>query len=322
MTGPAADQAVGDALRRLYRERAAGPPEASLTALSWRPEGVRRRHRRRFVRLDADGVPVLVAKLPTAPGDDKPAGEYRVLGSLGPGLAVGRPRAIGRVGRGFAMTYVPGVDLADHLRRCWTPGAFRAALFLAVDVMVRLHTTPPAGAAVRPSGPEAASGYVEEPIADPPHLAEALERAFVGPTHGDLGPWNVHFDPVSGQVAVLDWEDYRPAGVAAVDLLNLLLTSGLVAFPEYRERGYDWLYDRLFHGRGWLRECVWDCLIRYAAATLQDPGRLLDLTPFFCQWLLTRIRREGRDPGDLFYEPFLHNYRSEPVGWVRSVDRR
>jgi Phosphotransferase enzyme family len=284
----------------------------------WTPNSARRTRRRFFLRLDVGGVPRLVAKVPLVGSDPKLRREATVLGLLDEDLPVHRPRLVAPLEDGFVMTYLPGSDLPDVLDGPLTAERLSRVLSPVVDAVADLHLTSTIGSD-RGRGRVAALQYVTDPPTGQPHLDEALDAALVAPTHGDLGPWNVRFEPASGRVLILDWEDYRPAGIAALDVLNLLLTCGLLAFPDYRSRGFDWLYGQMFLSANWWRGVLVQCVMRYCARTGQDPRQIFDLTPLFCLWLITRIEAEGRDSGSLFYGTFLRRYLDGRPAWVAAL---
>lgn len=313
MDRDAAERALAEAFRLAHGE------PATLDFAWWTPERARKAARRTFARLDADGMPRLVAKIPLSTSDGKVQHEYGVLAGLAAGVPTPRPAALRPLGRGFVMSYVPGTDLPDLLAARVDAGLWRAVLWPVIDLMAGLHLAEAEGGRhpVLPAW-DVARQYVAAPVNDPPRLADAVADARTGPTHGDLGPWNVRVDVATDAVAAIDWEDYRPVGICGIDLLNLLLTIGLVAFPSYRDRGYDWLYDQILHSEHWMPGLVRDGVRHYARCVDHDPSKVLDLLPFFCQWLVTRIEAEGRDASGLFYGTFLRRYRSEPEGWVRD----
>ncbi|MFD0448793.1 FAD-binding protein [Streptomyces indonesiensis] len=208
---------------------------------------------------------------------------------------MGCPAPLDALGGGFTMSYLPGVDLPTAVTGVDTPDGLWRVLRPAVDRVVELHRSGPAVSSTPELALETAAHYVRTPEFGVQHADEALRAALLAPTHGDLGPWNVRCDPRDGTARVLDFEDYRATGIAAMDIVNLLMTTALVVFPDYRERGFDWLYDQVFDREHWFGSVLARGLDHYGAHTGQQPGRVLDLLPFTCQWLIERIEAEGRD---------------------------
>lgn len=313
--------AVAQEVLALHLERTGrpAPPERNIAVRHWIPAGARKTRRRLFVRVDVGGVPVGVAKVPLAAQDPKLTHEFTVLTGLPAAFPLARPGPLGRLGAGFAMTYLDGVDLPAVGQLTAGPEEFWHVMRPVVDGVAALHLTTAAGAPhLTPE--QAAAQYVRRPWTGAEHTDNALRRALLAPTHGDLGPWNVRYEPGRGTVRLLDFEDYKPLGIAAVDVLNLLVTSGLLVFPDYREHGFDWLYDRVFESDHWFCGALARGLAHYAAATGQRTADVADLTPLMCQWLIERITAEGRDTSGMFYRTFADRYLSGRPAWVRSAD--
>lgn len=309
------DAAACEQLREVY-ERTTTAGGGELTFRSWTPVGARRIKQRRFTLLARNGEPLLVAKSALDHDDAKVSGEYdRLVGARLP-VTVRFARPVARTDSGFIMTYAPAADLPDALLEC---DDFSALLARTVDLVAGMHRR----TAKRPTDPErnwaVARQYVSDPCAARPALRAAIEGALVGPTHGDLAPWNVRHDPATGSLTIIDWEDYRPAGIAAMDVVNLLVTLGLVVFPDYRERGHDWLYDQVLDSDHWYALLLRNLVIRYARRTGTSPRQVIDLLPFHCQWLTARISAEGRDPTPLYYGSFLARYADRAPRWVEEL---
>ncbi|MET9503577.1 phosphotransferase [Streptomyces sp. NPDC006622] len=293
-----------------HRERT-GQGEVSperVDTSTWTPASARKSRRRTFVRLDIDGEAVAVAKIPLSHSDPKLAGELRVLRSFRPPSPLGCPVPLDAMAGGFTMSYLPGVDLPAAAAAADTPDDLWRVLRPAVDRVVELHRSSPAVSTTPELALETAAHYVRTPEFGVQYADEALRSALLAPTHGDLGPWNVRCDPRDGTARVLDFEDYRTTGIAAMDVVNLLVTTALAVFPGYQERGFDWLYDQVFGGAHWFGSVLARGLDHYGAHTRQRPDRVLDLLPFTCQWLIERIEAEGRDTSRLFYRTFLERY--------------
>jgi hypothetical protein len=292
----------------LARTGQAEPSPERLSTSTWTPASARKVRRRTFVRLDIDGEPVAVAKIPLSKSDPKLAREFEVLRSFPTPSPLGCPAPLDALCGGFTMSYLPGVDLPTAVTGADTPDELWRVLRPAVDRVVELHRSGPSVTTTPELALETAAHYVRNPEFGVRHADEALRTALLAPTHGDLGPWNVRCDPRDGTARVLDFEDYRATGIAAMDVVNLLITTALAVFPEYPERGFDWLYDRVFGGDHWFGSVLARGLGHYGTRTGQRPDRVLDLLPFTCQWLIERIEAEGRDTSSLFYRPFIERY--------------
>jgi len=142
---------------------------------------------------------------------------------------------------------------------------------------------------------------------------EALGAVRIGPTHGDLGPWNLRHDPATDEIALLDWEDYRDEGIQAVDVLNAVFTSLLVLRPEWRERGFGWLFAEAFERDPDLREFIAAGLRRYADETDQEVRALVRLLPVFCVSMIRRIEAQGRSADGMYYGPLLRGLTSREI---------
>ena len=307
-------EAVADELAALHLDvDGAGRDRLSFDA--WIPRSARKQRQRLFVRSTLDGTPRLVAKVPLDPEDSMVDREWDVLSSPA-GVGVPSPQPVARLRRGFVMTYVPARDFPQAMTeapaRDWP-----AMLGAAVDLAAVLHTSD--GGASREPAAAVAARYLPDLAGVPEATLRYLDGAAVGPAHGDLGPWNLRVAE-DGGIAIIDWEDYRAVGLPALDVLNIVLTAGLVAFPEYETRGFDWLYDRVFHEDNEFRSAADHALRRYAARTGGEVHDLVQLTPLFCRWMIRRIEDQGRPAGHLFFGPFADRFAAEGGRW--GGDRR
>lgn len=295
----------------------------------WMPDGARRTRRRIFVGASVGAAPVLVAKVPLDDEDRMLDHEWDVLAGTDLALA-GAPQPVRRLQRGFVMTWVPDVDLPALLHDV-PMDAIRGVLQRSVDLAAGLH-----GARGDPGVPgqgvAVAAGYLGGSMATLPDVTlAALTRARTGTFHGDLGPWNVRAGTTDGAMRLVDWEDYLPSGIQAVDALNLVLTSALAVYPTYSrrltspsttsEQGFDWLIERMLpYGVGGFGAVAVEALTRYAVATGQSPRELAALIPVFCCWMVERIRRQGRSTDHLFYRPLLESFVADPAAWTGAFD--
>ncbi len=313
---PALVAEVEDVLRRQYA--ADGVPASALRFGSWTPDSARKQRRRLFLSCGTATGTAYVAKIPLDPADEMVAKEYEVLRSPAP-EGVARPTLVRGLERGFVMSWVPDRDFPDAFTANPRAAGPRALLERAVDLMLPLHTAPAAAAG---DATRIAEAYIGDGLEQAgPAALEALTRTWIGPAHGDLGPWNIRWDSSDGRLSLIDWEDYHAPGITAIDLLNTVLTSALVMFPEYRERGFDWLGDQMFAVEdGPFRPAMRAALRRYARHTGQSAADLARLLPVACLWLHRRIEKQGRPAGHLFYLPLAGYFRRAEPHWIGALD--
>ncbi|MFD6091112.1 hypothetical protein ACFWGN_03220 [Oerskovia sp. NPDC060338] len=277
-----------------------------LTFSHWVPRSERKQRQRLFVASVLDGTPHYVAKVSLDDEDQMVAREWQMLTDLH-GSSISVPDPVQPLERGFAMANVGMHDLPDVLAGADHAEWSRLLLEgVEAGATVHLREVPllREGAAHRFVG-AAASMY-------PGETREALSHAGVGAVHGDMGPWNFRVC-ADGAVALIDWEDFSPRGICALDVLNLVLTAALIAYPEYRERGFDWLFDKLYQGEGPYQDAARAALARYADLTGESPSTVLALTPVFCDAMVRRIRAQGRPVDHLFFLPLAARYRADPL---------
>ncbi|GIG41862.1 hypothetical protein [Cellulomonas phragmiteti] len=309
MSRPVADllPRVVEDLRTLHPHDVRG----DLAFRHWVPRSERKHCRRLFVSSAVDGRQVHVAKVALDPADAMVAREWDALTHLA-GTSTVVPRTVARIGDGFVMEYVGEGDLPDALAVADAAGWHRLLTAGAVT-----------GAAVHLTAGPLRRGGLDVPadVADryPAVTVDALRRAGRGPVHGDMGPWNYR---VAGDgAALIDWEDYAADGVCALDLLNLVLTAALVAWPAYREHGFAWLFEQMRDGGTPYHDAAGAALTGYAELTGEDPATVLALTPVFCDAMVRRIEAQGRPTAHLFYRPLAESFAQDPdrvVGGVRA----
>ncbi|MDI5961385.1 phosphotransferase family protein [Streptantibioticus silvisoli] len=294
-----------------------GIPEDEVRFRSWVPNSARKQRRRLFVSGGARDRPVYVAKIPLDPLDTMVVKERGILRAPAP-AGVARPGVACEFDRGFVMDWVPDRDFPHAFGEGGTDRA-RVLLEQAVDLMLPLHTGDPA------AGPGDATPIARAYLGDlleqaGPAALDALSHTWIGPSHGDLGPWNIRWDASDGRLALIDWEDYHDSGITTIDLLNTVLTSALVVFPDYQQRGFGWLGEQMFGLDGPFRTAMRAALRRYAGATGQSAAALARLVPVCCLWLHRRIEKQGRPADHLFYRPLTEYFlRAEP-DWIGALD--
>lgn len=283
----------------------------------WVPDSARKHRRRLFVAGRPSAGAEIVAKIPLDPTDPMVARERDVLRDLAP-TTVPRTALVRSLERGFVMTFLPGRDFSDVLDAADSPDTLRRLLSQAVDMMLPLHAADSAGPS---NGTQVASAYVGEQLEQAgPAALDALTRTRTGPVHGDLGPWNIRWNPDREDLALIDWEDYQQVGIPAVDLLNTVLTSALLVFPEYRQRGFDWLNIQMLATDGPYRAAVRAALRRYARATGQSATDLARLLPVSCLWLHRRVEKQRRPTDHLFYLPLMRGFLAAEPRWIGALD--
>jgi len=294
-----------------------GIAEEALEFRAWIPDSARKKRRRLFVSGGTGQHPLYVAKMPLDPQDTMVVKERGILGAPAP-EGMTRPVLVSSLGDGFVMDWVPEQDFPQAFGN-GGPDRPRTLLEQAVDLMLPLHTGP--GAAGTADATPLAKEYLGNLLdhAGPAALDE-LTRTWTGPSHGDLGPWNIRWDPADGRLSLIDWEDYHDEGITAIDLLNTMLTSALVMFPQYRERGFSWLGDQMFVLDGPYRAAARSALRRYASGTGQSAAGVARLIPICCLWLHRRIEKQGRRADHLFYRPLAEYFLREEPWWIGALD--
>jgi hypothetical protein len=292
--------------------------EAEVSFRFWMPKGLRTKRRRRFGALIAAGRPILVSKTPLDTEDHKVVGEWEKLATLNVYPCGCHPKPVLRTETGFVMSYAPAVDLPDAMVGPDRPELVATLVDEVVGLLAAMHLAGALPASNRHCATEIARGYVDTDKIDEASW-QTLERAMVGPTHGDLAPWNIRYDATRQHFTLIDWEDYRPVGIPGMDVMNLLLTLGVAIFPDAMERGYDWLYDQVLTGDHWYALTLRRAVERYALLTRQPARLIVDLLPFFCFWMIARIEGEGRDPSSFYYAPFAARYRARRPDWVAEL---
>lgn len=265
----------------------------------WIPRSERRHRQRLFVGVAVAGVPRFVAKVALDPEDAKVSGEWANLMALRSRIDV--PAPVGPIERGFVVGHVGIGDLPTALSEA-SDDRWHVLLRRSVEMAAKVHESTPVGSPGEDT---------KELSALPEVTLAAAARGRRGPVHGDLGPWNVQVDEAGG-TRLLDWEDYQPDELVALDVLNLVLTAGLIAYPAYRERGFEWLFDRMYGDEGTYQSAVREALHRYGELTGEEPERVLALTPLFCAAMERRIEAEGRPTGHLFFGPLRRRFVARP----------
>ncbi|MBS2548573.1 phosphotransferase [Catenulispora sp. NL8] len=318
-TAPGTDRnmipTVEQALVRL-RADSGWPPNARDLAW-WIPDSARRQRQRLFVSCLASDGAALVAKVPLDAADTMVDREREILRGPAP-AGVRRPTLVHDLERGFVMTWVPDRDFPEALTAVESADDLRKLLEQAVDAMLPLHT---GGAAGLGDGRAVAHGYLGDLIETAGDAAlEALTPTWIGPMHGDLGPWNIRWNSADGRLSLIDWEDYQQTGLPVVDLLNTVLTSALLIYPDYRTRGHDWLGEQILHSDGPFRSAARSALRRYAHATGQSAVSAARLLPIACLWLHRRVEKQGRLTGHLFYLPLMRAFQRAEPRWIGELD--
>jgi hypothetical protein len=270
-----------------------------------------RKHRQRlFMTLSMAGEPKLVAKLRMDAADLKVGREREVAEGL---AARGEPcdtRVLSGDDTGFIMPYVPARDLPDVFAEL---NAERR-VELARRAIERIWRFQQAGATWTRGD---AGSVLDDLLGDwrpqDPSLARALSDAPIGPMHGDLGPWNLRCGSEGQDIAIIDWEDYRPRGLPVLDVLNALLTLTLVVHPGYADLSARELYERTFLRAGEMRSLLRQGLEHYERLSGVPVEAALALTPAFCVAMNRRVALEDRPTEHLFYGKLLAHFRAADI---------
>lgn len=306
---PAAAETIAEAqLREVARRHGRA---GALSVSHWRPNSNRKHRVRHFATLAVDGRPEFVAKIRTDPEDPKVAAEGRILRALAAsGSAPARLRQVGE--EGFVMPYVPDEDLPVMFRDAG-PGQRRALAGATVDAVARFHAgNAPLQAPLSEADLSAFLGDWRPGTAE---ARQALAAAPRGAMHGDLGPWNIRISK-AGALRMIDWEDFRPAGVPALDLLNALVTLTLLVHPDYGAMDGPTLYRKTLVEPGEMPALLREGLRAYGTQTGLGAETCLALIPTYCRAMLCRFEAEGRPTSHLFYVPLLEYFRLQDVLWI------
>jgi hypothetical protein len=311
--------ACGDLLRVHNGLAVAKETNPELTYSSWTPAGMRTIRKRRFTALSVDGVPTLVSKVALDDEDVKVAREWEILTSLHLPNQISTSVPVAETPTGFIMGWAAGRDLPDALRPFIGTDTGVRLLEQTIDLISSMHLMSATHNPSREEADAAAAQYIDLKDLQRIGLSESVHGALVGPTHGDLAPWNIRYDDKTDSFTFIDWEDFRPAGIASMDVLNVLITLSLAIYPDYKDHGFDWLYEKLFESDDWYALQLPSLIQRYARAIGKSERSVMNLVPFFCLWLPARLRAEGRDPAGLYYDRFSERYRTTPPQWVKDL---
>jgi hypothetical protein len=306
---PGAAETIAEAeLREVARRRGCA---GSISVSHWRPRSNRKHRVRHFATLAVDGRPEFVAKIRTDPEDPKVAAEGRILQALA--ASGSAPVPLRQVGEeGFVMPYVPDEDLPVMFRHAGAERR-RALVGATVDAVARFHL----GNAPLPTplSEPSLSAFLGDWRPGTARERQALAEAPCGAMHGDLGPWNIRISK-TGELRMIDWEDFRPAGVPILDLINALVTLTLLVHPDYGTMDGPTLYRKTLVEPGEMPALLRDGLHAYCAQTGASAETCLALIPTYCRAMLCRFEAEGRPTSHLFYVPLLEYFRLQDVLWV------
>jgi hypothetical protein len=259
---------------------------------------------RDFIVASSGGRPRLIAKRRLDYADTKVLREADILLSLAKSPWHPSVKVMATAANGFVMPYVLEVDLPS----VWpllTKHRRDAVLEAVVDEMAIFHESMKDFGVTSSYCVPDVRGATRLP---PPILEKLLTKAYFGPTHGDLGPWNVRCDQAAKTIAFIDWEDYQPSGMPSFDLLNFLLTMSIVEYSDFRSRGFEWLYRVVFLERTSASDMLRRGVLRYAAARQLRPDLVLAHVPLFCWSMISRFEREERPTDNLYYRYFADSF--------------
>lgn len=306
--------------RSLWRAESQGRGfrlDDSAQVEAWRPQGARKERARQFATFFVGDQPLYVAKLPTSRYDSKVSHEYQILQRLQThGVNVADP--LQEIGDGFVMRHLPGRDLPEVLSTAKEDVWF-SLVNQVIDRLASLHRSF-LGQRENCQRDVVVREYVGNWEPPDQNTRRALAVAQVGGTHGDLGPWNIRYDELTGQVAFLDWEDHREVGLPALDVLNFVATLPLLLTPDYRTIGFQRLYELSFAQTGRFGHLAAAGLNRYAISMGIRARDVLALLPLYCEAMNQRLRDEGRSTEGFFYTPFRDLFVLEEVAWLDTLE--
>ncbi len=292
--------------------------EADRLELETSVPRLERQHRRALRELTVlryEGEPLYVAKVPLGDDDGRVASEFSKLQEIDARVAACRP--LRRAGAGFVMAYVPAADLPD-LFTSMSPSEWRAAGEAVVDAMVDLQNTGPVVRRHHRARPQdVLRGYHVGLSTLDPRSRAAVHQMHVGPAHGDLAAWNVRYDPATRRVGIVDWEDYRSAGLPALDIINFVATLAVVMHEG--PGSWDDVYTRAFEQPGEYRDLATGLVRRWAARTADSARDTMTLLPAYCEAMEQRIARECRSTEHMFFATFARRFAAADLPWVRSL---
>jgi hypothetical protein len=279
----------------------------------WRPVSNRKHRIRQFVILHSSGRPQLIAKTRTEELDVKVGQEYRIIRQLAANAAWRGVRVISGGDDGFVMPFVPEHDFPDVFRRTGFDER-RALVNAAVDEIWALQRSCPLPPT--PRSEQTLNGILGSWRPTEETVAAALTVAPAGAMHGDLGPWNMRVHPETSRLTAIDWEDYCPNGIPAIDVLNMLLTLTLLVHPDYASMPPEVLYAQTFLERSEMSALLAAGLRRYCELSGASFEMCLALVPVYCRAMLRRFEEELRPTAHLFYKPFQDRFCLGEVMWL------
>ncbi|MBR0696583.1 phosphotransferase [Bradyrhizobium lablabi] len=274
------------------------PADAEVQFSRLHPARNRQHRVREFLIASVQGAPRLISKRGTDPHDTKVRRETSVLAGLMQSRSEPGARLIAAGRDGFVAPYLCDIDLPE-LWPLLSEARKDQLLDTVVDCMADFHAQVLTTTLIEPSRSFASAAVAGAPL---------------GPIHGDLGPWNVRCSNSADRVAFVDWEDFHFDGPQAFDVLNLLLTMSIVEFPDFRQRGFEWLYSTVFIEPTAASRILRRGLLRYAEARSTDPELILAHVPLFCRYMIDRIEEEQRSTGNFYYRYFEQTFKLSDVG--------
>jgi aminoglycoside phosphotransferase (APT) family kinase protein len=301
------------------QEQARNLQNQSLRLETWQPNNSRKNRVRQFITLRLDEEPLYIAKIPLSPEDHKVAREYEILEQLKE-LNAPTTQPLHPVARGFIMRYLGSEDFPQVLSVNDNLDKWLELVTGIVDAIIAFQSKlliPETG--IKPE--IAAQAYVDDWQPSDDVTRQSLAVARVGAAHGDLGPWNVRYDRQTKTIGIIDWEDFRPHGLPALDILNFVFTLPLLIYPDYRQIGFERLHELTFHQLGLFSHVATRGLNRYARAMKVRTLDLVALLPLYYQAMIVRIRRENRPVHNLFYTPFQQLFSMERIVWLSLLEQ-
>jgi hypothetical protein len=216
------------------------------------------------------------------------------------------------------MCHTPGVDLPEVFRALSEADQIAAVKAVANEAAALHCLGRPDNEGVGPASGLASYGLKASTFGK--QTAGAVERARIGHAHGDMGPWNIRYNPITRAVRIIDWEDYRPQGLPALDILNFVVTLPLLLYPEHAKERWDRLFDLAFCQSRKYRTLAKASLSAWAARTGSSARDTMALLPAFCAAMVARIEQEGRSSRGMFFDTFAERFVCTRLPWIESLD--
>jgi len=134
-------------------------------------------------------------------------------------------------------------------------------------------------------------------------IYNSLEKVNLGPTHGDLDPFNTLFDKKSGTIGLIDWEDFRLESIQELDVLHFIIMLGVITNPKLSRPD---LYKQIF---GDYTDNLYLRLLEiYSKDMSTSVQNILNVLPVYCDSQNYRLIAAGRSTENFLYNEFKRIY--------------